>query len=87
MPKNSQKGIITVIILIVVALIILGYFGFDLRRIVESPQVQENLTYAWNLIKVPFLWLWNFLMGLWEGFETYLTNLIGGGSNILDPNR
>lgn len=87
MNKSSQKGIVTVIILVVVALIILGYFGFDLRRIVESPQVQENLTYAWNLIKLPFLWLWNFIMELWEGFEAYLTNLTGGGSDILDPNR
>lgn len=87
MNKNSQKGIVTVIILVVVALIILGYFGFDLRRIVESPQVQENLTYAWNMIKLPFLWVWNFLIGLWQAFEAHLTNLIGGESNILDPNR
>lgn len=84
---EEKRGIVAVLIILIVAVIILGYFGFDIRRIIESPQVQENLLYLWNLIKIPFIWLFDLLLDVMQQFEIYLENLLEGNSNILDPNR
>ena len=48
------------VLLIVVGLVVLGYFGYNLRDIVNSPSVNENLAYAWDMLKRA----WNFLVGL-----------------------
>jgi len=50
-----NKGLIKAIIVIVVALIILGYFGFDIKDIINGPVVQKNLHTAWDFI----LMVWN----------------------------
>ena len=46
----NKKGLIKTIIVVILALIILGYFGFDVRDIINSPTVQSNLNAAWNLV-------------------------------------
>lgn len=59
--RNKQQGLINWIILIVIALIILGYYGIDVRKIIEKPETQENISYvtkkviyAWeNYLKAP----------------------------------
>lgn len=70
---RTNQGIIGWIILVVAAIIILGYFGFDLRRIIESPQVQQNLQYAWDWVKGPILWVWEFIKAVWEAIERFVT--------------
>lgn len=85
--KNHKRGIVALIVIIVIAVIILGYFGFDLQRIFESPQVRENLIFLWELIKVPFMWLFNFITSLIDQLKTYIEGLLQGNSDILDPNR
>jgi hypothetical protein len=55
---SKQKGVIGTIVLIVVALIILGYYGINFKTVVTSPLVQENLSYAWEL----------FINGVFNGF-------------------
>ncbi len=55
------------IILIVIALIVLGALGFNLKDIVSSEKVQANLNYVWGLVVLvwnnylafPFIWIWN----------------------------
>lgn len=44
--QKGKRGFITAIILIVVALIVLGFFGFNLKSIVNSPTVEANLSYV-----------------------------------------
>ena len=46
---NTKRGVISTIVLIVVALIILGYFHISFKSIVSSPTVQENLKFAWQI--------------------------------------
>jgi hypothetical protein len=50
--KNSRDntGLINTIVLIIVALIILGYYKIDVRTIVSAPLVQENLKYGWDVL-------------------------------------
>lgn len=69
-PKNNfrtNQGFIKWIIIIIIALIILGYFGFDIRRAIEAPTTQANFTYVqkivWNVwntyLKGIVMYLWN----------------------------
>jgi len=65
--KLRERGFIKLIIIIVIALIILGYFGFDIKGAVESPTAQSNLKYFGNLLstiwndylKAAVLFVWN----------------------------
>lgn len=73
-PMNRSRGLIKAIVLIVVALVVLGFFGYNLRDIVNSPTVSENLKYAWGLaVKLwntilarPAVWLWDNMQKIFE---------------------
>lgn len=63
------------VIVVVVALLILSYFGFNLRSLADSPTTQENFHYAinfvvdvWNnYLKTPVMYVWNdvFIKLIW----------------------
>ena len=65
--RHKRGGFIKIIIILVLALIILGYFGFDIRDILEKPLVQKNLNYVWNFVifvwdhylKTPAVFIWD----------------------------
>lgn len=42
------------ILYIVIVILVISYFGLDLRKIVESEKTKENFTYAKE--KVVFIW-------------------------------
>ena len=67
--NTSERGLIRTVILIVIALIILGYFGFNLRTILNSPTVQDNLNYAGEIA----LNIWNQYL---KGIATVIWNFI-----------
>jgi flagellar assembly factor FliW len=79
----NNHGFIKMVILIVIALLILSYFGFNLRDTVESPTTQSNFSYAkmivvniWNdYLKRPAKYLWNevFIKLIWN---TAVENLL-----------
>ena len=72
-----KKGLIKTIIVVVIALIVLGYFGFNVRDIINSPTVQANLSSAWDLVSnvwnnylaAPVMYVWNIL---WRIIQTAL---------------
>lgn len=69
---STQKGIIKMIVLIVAAILILSYFGYNLRAIVSSPNTQDNFSYVggilvdlWNnILKVPVTYIWDLFINL-----------------------
>jgi len=81
----TKQGLIKTIIVIVIALIILGYFGFNIGDIIGGPTVQSNLHSAWNFISniwnnylsVPFTFVWDkIVVGiLWKTFQGGLSVL------------
>lgn len=67
MHRDQHGGFIKLIILLVIVLIVLGYFGFNIQQIINSPTVSGNLSYVWNLalnfwnnfLVVPVTYVWN----------------------------
>ena len=67
MAMKGDRGFIKLILLIVIALVVLGFFGYNLRDIINSPSVHDNLAYVWDLVvrfwntflAQPFAWLWD----------------------------
>ena len=52
--KNKQGGFLNWIILILIILIILGYYGFDVKKAIEKPETRQNISYVTE--KVVFIW-------------------------------
>jgi hypothetical protein len=55
---------IRTIILIIIGLIVLGYFGIHFEEIYNSPVVQENLKFAWELIVRLAQAAWNWIVSI-----------------------
>lgn len=92
---SKQSGFIKWVVIILIILIVLGYYGFDVREIIESQQVQENIHYVWGFVvhvwdtylKGPALYLWNIWTDLiWSGFVENLQKLRGGQPDELQEN-
>lgn len=71
----GNKGLIRIIIIIIIALLILGYFNINLRNIVNAPTTQDNISYiatstvfVWNnYLKAPATYVWGIFINLiWE---------------------
>jgi hypothetical protein len=83
-PMNGG-GIVSWVIIIVVALLILSYYGFSLRNLVNSPTTQDNFGYVatttvtfWDqYLEQPANYLWNdvFINLIWDPAITSLTQM------------
>ncbi len=92
--KNDNRGLIKWIILIVIAVIVLSYFGFDLRAIIESDRTQNNLGYLWGLgvtvwneyLSRPVLYFWNniFIDLLWNSFVENMERIKAGQATTIE---
>jgi hypothetical protein len=49
--QNKQAGLIKMIIVIVIAIAILSWFGFDIKEFIMSEPVQKNFGYVWGFVK------------------------------------
>lgn len=59
---DANRGLVKAILVMVVALVILGYFGYNLRDIVNSPSVRDNVAYVWELLTKA----WDFVRNLFD---------------------
>jgi hypothetical protein len=85
---KQEKGFLRLIILVVIAILLLSYFNYDLQSIVESPQSQKNFGYAtgvtmnvWDkYLSAPASFLWNkvFIGLLWNNFLHNLKRVDSG---------
>ncbi len=69
------------VIIIILILIVLGYFGININNVIHSQPVQANLSWLWNIlvtiwswISGPVMWIWNTLIVgvLWNGIQAGL---------------
>ena len=63
---KGNRGFIKIILLIVLALIVLGFFGYNLKDIVNSPDVKGNFAYVWDLLVKLWNWILTPLSWVWE---------------------
>jgi Holliday junction DNA helicase RuvB len=49
--KNKQGGLIKMIIVIIIAIAILSWYGMDIKDFFTSPQAQKNFGYVWTFLK------------------------------------
>lgn len=87
-------GLVKLVILIVVAILVLSYLGFDLKTFIESDQTQGNLKYVWafavdvwqNYIKGPLTYLWDevFIRYIWSAFTSNMDKLKSGEPTDLE---
>ncbi|MCK5022152.1 MAG: hypothetical protein KAR54_02800 [Candidatus Pacebacteria bacterium] len=92
--KNDNRGLISWIIIIVIAVIVLSYLGFDLRAIIEGEDTQSNLAYLWSLVlsvwnnylATPVLYLWNdiFIDLLWNTFVENMDRIKAGQPTTIE---
>ena len=52
---------VKIIILVVIAVLILSFFGITIQSIVESPAGQANFGYIWQLVMTGWDWFVNFI--------------------------
>ncbi len=74
---NQGFGLISFIIILIIAIVVLGYFGISIRSIFGGGTSRDNLDYAWQTIKyvwdtyltVPAYYVWNIFYNLlWRSF-------------------
>ena len=63
---------VKLIILILIGVLILSFFGISLRTLVLSPTAQDNFNFAWQLV----LQGWNWLVVWFNGLQASLQHLI-----------
>ncbi len=89
---NQNQGLIRTILIIIIAVIILGYFRIDIRGVWNSPTVQNNLNFLWE--STQYLWKSylkepaNFLYGifynyLWFSFIENMERIREGESTTI----
>ncbi|MDP1625071.1 MAG: hypothetical protein Q8L64_04850 [bacterium] len=82
------------IVLGLIIILALSYFGYDLQSIVESPASEKNLGYVWGgisyvwngYIKGPVAYFWNniFINLLWNSFLHNLGKINSGAPTELE---
>ena len=72
------------IIILIILILVLSYFGINIQQVVNSPTSQSNISYVWsgvtyvwnNYLSVPFTYLWNNVgQTLWNAFTQGLQNI------------
>ena len=79
---NPQSGFIQWVVLIIIVLLILSFFGFNLRALLDDEQTQDNFSVVWewvvriwdDYLKEPAQWIWeNIISFIWN--DLFLDNL------------
>ncbi len=81
MNKQKQGGLIKMIILFIIAIAVLSWYGVDIKNFFSSDLTRRNFGYVWNLIRdiwidylqVPAIKLWNIWVEyIWQPFLSML---------------
>lgn len=95
MKSKRQGGLIQLLIIILIALIILGYYGISVRQAVDNPTSQDNISYVSNgivyvwdeYLQAPASYLWGiFVNDIWNASINNLERLKNGQSTDIQEN-
>lgn len=82
---KGNKGFVHLIIIVLVAIIALSYFGIDLEQVFAKPLFQKNLSFTWHIVTDAWTtYVYDPITGLFHknGSEQILLNDTGSGGNI-----
>ncbi len=80
---NKNQGLIKTILLIIIAVVILGYFQIDVRGVWNSPMVQNNL----NFLSEPANYAWGFFHNyVWLSFIENMQRIKEGSNTTIIEN-
>jgi len=92
--KNDNRGLIKWVVIILIAVIVLSFFGFDLRSIIESDLTKNNIGYLWGLgvmvwndyLSQPILYFWHniFINLLWDSFVENMERIKAGEPTTIE---
>ena len=72
------------IIIFIILILVLSYFGVNIQSVVNSPAGQNNISYVWNgvvyvwdaYLSAPFNYIWNTIGStLWKAFVQGIQNI------------
>lgn len=49
--NNQNRGIIRTIVIVIIGIILLSYFGIDLEQVSKSDLLKKNLAFTWDTTK------------------------------------
>lgn len=70
MKNKNQAGLAKLIIIIVVGVLVISYFGINIQQIAESETGRANFGYVWSIVQK--VWAW-----LGEIYQKYLAVYVG----------
>jgi hypothetical protein len=50
MKINDQRGIIKTIVIVLIGIILLSYFGIDLQKATQTDLFRKNLSFTWDTV-------------------------------------
>jgi len=89
-----MKGFIRIraVILVILGILVLSFFSFDIQSFIEAPQTQSNLNYVWGgviyvweeYLENPLTYFWNniFIDLLWNSFISNMQSIQSGNGNV-----
>ena len=72
-----NEGLIRFVVLLLIAVVVLGFFGISIKAVFQKQTVQENLSFVWQTtqyvwhtyLAVPAQYAWNIFYNLlWRSF-------------------
>lgn len=80
--QHPQGGFIQLIVIVIILILIVSYFGFNLRGLFDDPQTRDNFSVVWEWVahvwegylKTPTQWIWEHILSfIWN--DLFLGNL------------
>lgn len=88
MRHTSDRGLVGIVVIIVVAILALSYFNIDLKTVIEKPETKNNVEYAtqtsvsvWNkYLAQPATYVWNTIVVeyIWKSFIANMIKIDSG---------
>lgn len=73
--NNYEDGFVKEILLIIIVIIILSYFGINIKDILDSEAIKNNFLYVWELLG--YVWN-NYIVSVVVKILSFIVSLIRG---------
>lgn len=76
MKVNSQRGIVKTILIVLIGIIILSYFGINLQQVTQSDLLKKNLAFTWGIVTTTWTnYVYEPIIGIFHKGSSDSTNL------------